>query len=289
MKSVTTAKLHFIISMLIFGTIGIFVKYIPLSSSVIACARGFIGMIFLCIVILIKKGKISFKEIKSNLWQLLLSGAAIGVNWFFLFEAYNYTTVATATLCYYFAPVFVIIASPFLLKEKLSARKVLCAVTAFVGIVCVSGAADGGIPSLSEMTGIAFGLGAALLYAFVMVLNKKISNISAYDKTMVQLGVAAIIILPYVLLTEEAAIISLEPLTLILLLTVGVVHTGFTYALYFGSFENIKAQTAAILSYIDPVTAIILSWVILREEITLLGIAGAVLVIGSALASEIRE
>ena len=75
---------------------------------------------------------------------------------------------------------------------------------------------------------------------------------------------------------------------LMLILIVGVVHTGIAYVLYFGSFDGLKAQSAAILSYIDPVAALLFSALFLREPLSLPGIAGAVMIIGSAVVSEIR-
>ncbi len=238
MKRQGTAELGIISAMLIFGTIGIFVKYIPMPSSMIACARGFIGAIFLRFVIMAKKGSVSYTDIKNNLLFLCLSGAAIGVNWVFLFEAYRYTTVATATLCYYLAPVFVVVAAPFLLKEPLSARRMICALVALSGMVFVSGVIGRGLPTKAETAGILYGIGAALLYAFVVILNKKINGISAYDKTMVQLAVAAIVILPYVLLTEDVTAVSLDTTAVVLLICVGIVHTGIAYTLYFRAFRR---------------------------------------------------
>ncbi len=285
--SIGLARAKLILAMTIFGTIGIFVKYIPLPSSVIACVRGFVGVGFLLLVTLIKKSKISFKDIKKNLLLLVISGAFIGINWILLFEAYRYTTVATATLCYYMAPIFVTIASPFILKEKLTFKKVVCILMALLGMVFVSGIVGTGSLHIS-VAGIAFGLGAALFYACVVLLNKFIKDISAYDKTMTQLLVASAVILPYALLTADVSLSDLDVKALICLLIVGVVHTGFAYMIYFSSIGTLKAQTVAIFSYIDPVIAIILSALLLKEEMGIFGIIGAVLILGSTLFSELN-
>lgn len=288
MKSAVTSKIQLTASMLIFSSIGIFVKYIPMPSSVIAFARGLIGMIFLLLVVLVTKNKISLRNIKRNFLVLALSGAAIGFNWIFLFEAYNYTTVATATLTYYLAPFFVMLASPFLLKEKLTLKQFICLIGALLGMVFVSGIIKHGIPEPDEIKGILFGLGAALLYATVIILNKKLKDISAYEKTIMQLGTAAIVILPYTLLTEDISSIEFTSLSVILLFVAGIVHTGIAYALYFNSMKDLKAQTVAIFSYIDPAVAILLSTFILKEEMDIYGIIGAVLILGSAFISEIN-
>ena len=287
MNGINKSKISLILSMFIFGTIGIFRRYIPLPSSILAMARGFIGVIFLLVFMAIKKEKFGLKEIKDKLFILCVSGVAIGFNWILLFEAYNYTTVATATLCYYMAPVFVIMASPFLFKEKLTIKKLICVIVALAGMVLVSGVIETGFSGISELKGVLLGLGAAVLYASVVLMNKKTSGISAYSKTAIQLGSAAIVLLPYTMLTEDFSTLTFEPLTIIMLIIVGVVHTGVTYALYFGSMDNLRAQTVAIFSYIDPVVAIILSALILNEKMSIFGAIGAVLVLGSTMISEL--
>lgn len=287
MKSLENiSKLKLVTSMLIFGTIGIFRNYIPLPSSLIAFVRGAIGMLFLLLVIACKRQKINLTAIKKNVLLLCLSGAFIGINWILLFEAYRYTTVATATLCYYMAPVFVIIVSPFILKEKLTPKKILCTVSAFLGMVIISGIFGN---ASSDITGILFGLGAAALYSTVVILNKFIKGISDTEKTLIQLGSAAITILPYVLLTENINSISPNASTIILLVIVGIIHTGVAYTLYFGSIENIKAQTAAMLSYLDPVVALILSALLLKEGFTLIQLIGSILILGAAFISEMPK
>lgn len=288
-KKEWNGRLGLISAMFIFGTIGIFVRYIPLPSSVIALVRGVVGTLFLLIFMGIRKQPLDKAAIKANLWVLCLSGAFIGVNWILLFESYRYTTVATATLCYYLAPVFVIVAAPLVLKEKNSLKKWICALVALVGMIFVSGVAEGGIPTVAELRGVLLGVGAAVFYASVMLLNKKLKPIGAYDKTILQLAAASVVILPYALLTESMGSLDWNLLAVCMLAVVGIVHTGISYALYFGSMTHLKAHTIAIFSYVDPVVAIILSALILGESLTPLGMVGAVLILGSTLVSELGE
>lgn len=283
-----TSKLKFLSAMSIFGTVGIFVRAIPISSAAIACFRGVLGCLFLLIFMAATGKKLTGGKMKRNLPVLLLSGAAIGANWILLFEAYRYTTVATATVCYYLAPVFLLMASP-LVGEKLTVRHLACIGVALAGMVCVSGVLKGGLPAVSELTGIALGVGAALLYASVNLLNKKLSPISAYDKTVVQLGTAALVVLPYLLLTGGGDLSAMTGNRWLLLLIVGVVHTGLAYTLYFGSMQALSAQTVALFSYLDPVIAVLLSALLLKEPIGVTGVVGAVLILGSALYSELPK
>ena len=288
MNSEMQAKLKIIFAMVTFGTIGIFVRNIDLPSTVIALARGIVGTLFLLLVVFAKGQGVDKVAIKKNLKTLAISGACIGFNWILLFEAYRYTTVATATLAYYMAPIFVMMASPFVLKERLSAIKILCVAMALTGMVLVSGVVQSGTEGV-DFTGILCGVGAASLYATVILLNKFIKNISAYDMTIMQVGLAALVLLPYTMVTENFAALSPDTNSLLLLAVVGVIHTGFTYALYFSSIQSLKAQTVAIFSYIDPIVAIILSAVLLNESMDIYSIVGAVLVLGSTFVSELAE
>ena len=282
------AAYRLIFAMFLFGTIGIFVRGIALPSGVIALLRGAIGTLFLLLLTVLRGRRVSGADIRRNLGVLAVSGALIGFNWILLFEAYRYTTVATATLCYYLAPVFVILASPLVLKERLTLRKLLCVAAALLGMVLISGVSAGAARSLTACRGILLGVGAALLYAAVVLLNQKLRNISAYDRTIVQLGAASLVLLPYVLLTGGFSGNACTPRSVALLLIVGVLHTGFAYALYFGAMRELPAQTVAIFSYIDPIVAILLSALLLKEPMTLLQAAGAVLVLGATFFSEQR-
>lgn len=283
------AKFRLMTAMFIFGTIGIFVRNIPLPSSVIALARGVIGTLFLIIFTKIRKIKISYTEIKNNLSILCLSGMLIGIHWIFLFEAYRNTTVAVATLCYYLAPVFVIIASPFVLKEKLTFKQIVCIGVALIGMIFVSGIFEKGGTENLQLKGIFFGIGAAIIYAVVILLNKHLKKISSYTMTIMQLGIAAVVLAPYTLLTQNTGSLTFNFTTLILLGIIGIINTGITYTLYFSAIQELKAHTIAIFSYIDPIVAILLSTLILREKPDVFTVIGGIMILGSTLISELSS
>ena len=289
MDQKTGSKIRIIISMVIFGTIGVFRHYTPLPSSLIAMVRGLIGASFLLLLRLIRRSPSNKQAIRRQLPLLCISGALIGFNWIMLFEAYRYTTVAIATLCYYMAPILVILVSPLLLREKLTVRKLLCVLCALLGMVFVSGVPAGGIPQNGELRGILLGLIAAVIYACVVILNKKFTDLSAFDRTTVQLLSAGLVLIPYVLATEDLSALTMTPLAVTMLLIMGILHTGISYVLYFGSLSVLKAQTAALFSYIDPIVAVLLSALLLREPMGLSQTLGAILVLGATLLSEWPE
>lgn len=275
----------FIASMLIFGTVGIFRRSIPLPSAFLAFSRGILGGLFLLAFLRLRKKDGARRLALGLLLPLAGTGAMIGFNWMLLFEAYNHTTVAVATLCYYMQPTIVILLSPLVFRERLTGRKAVCALISIAGMVLISGVTDGGGGS-RDMTGILLGLGAAALYAGVVIMNKKIKGADAYQRTTVQLLAAGSVMIPYLLLTDGFSGVVFTPATLLLLLAVGLIHTGAAYALYFGSMEGLAIQSIAVLSYIDPVSALLFSALLLREPLSLMNIIGAVLIIGSAMISE---
>lgn len=283
------SKLALTIAMSIFGTIGVFRRNIPMSSAMLALARGLIATIFLFVFVSIKGTRPSLNAIKANLLILCVSGMLIGYNWILLFESYQYTSVATATLCYYMAPIFVMLVSPIFLKESVTLKKITCIFLAIIGMILISGVFKVGFRDISELKGIILGLAAALFYAIVIILNKKIKGISAYDKTIMQLATAALVLFPYILFTEEISMSVFTPFTISMIVIVGILHTGIAYVLYFASMKNLKAQTIAIFSYIDPVVAIILSALLLGEKMGIAEALGAVLILCATMISEMSD
>ena len=282
-------KSGLILSMLIFGTIGVLRRNIGLGSAALAMLRGYIGGACLIIYMLLRGSRPYFAVLKRNIWKLLISGAFIGLNWMMLFEAYNHTSVATATLCYYMAPVIVMLLSPVVLKERLTKKQLICALAAVAGMVPVSGVLSVDGFAASEIKGVLLGLAAAALYGCVILMNKRITDVSAMDRTVVQLFAAAMVVTPYVFAAEGFSFAEIAGRDLIFVLTAGIIHTGAAYAMYFGSMTRLPARTVALLSYIDPVFAVVLSATVLGEAMSPIGWVGAAVVLGAMAVSELPE
>ena len=280
------AMVEMIASLCIVGTIGVFRRLIPLPSALIAFFRGLIGSAML-LVLLLATGKLRGGTVgrRKRLW-LLLSGAMIGANWILLFEAFTYTTIPRATLTYYLQPTIVLLLSPLVFRERLTMRTLLCAAVSLAGMVLVSGVIGGADAGTDNLKGIAFSLGAAFLYAMVVISNKLLGVVEPYRKTLYQLAGSAATLLPHLLLTGEFSGVDITPRTALLLLLVGTVHTGLAYLLYIGSMNSLSARTISFLGYIDPVVAMLSSWLVLGEKMSALGILGAVMILGAAIAGE---
>ena len=285
MKKKMDPRLTLVTAMTVFGTLGLFVRNIPVSSGELALYRAVLAALLLAAFFLVTGQKIPFAKIKKEVPLLLASGVAMGINWILLFEAYKYTTVSAATLSYYFAPVIVTVVCPLLFKEKLTGRQILCFILSTVGLVLITGIGDMG--GGQDLIGILFGLGAAVFYAAVVLLNKFIKNVEGIHRTFLQFLAAIVILIPYVLSTSGITLGSLSGKGWVNLLVVGLVHTGITYCLYFSSLKELPGQKAAILSYIDPLVAVLISVTLLGESMTLWQAVGGLLILGFTLWNEL--
>ena len=286
MKESNRSRLMMVASMAIFGTLAPFVRRIGVTSGELALYRALMAAALIGIFLLVTRQKIPFAAIKKEIPLLLLSGMAMGFNWILLFQAYKYTTVSVATLSYYFAPVIVTILCPIIFRERLTKKQIICFVMSTLGLVLITGIGDL-TGANSHLTGILFGLGAASLYATVIMLNKFIKNVEGIHRTFLQFLAAIVVLVPYVTLTSGFNLGVMDGAGWLCLLVVGFIHTGITYCLYFSSLKDIPGQKAAILSYIDPLIAVIISVTILGESMNLVQIVGGALILGFTLWNEL--
>lgn len=268
----------YILSMAVFGTLAPFVRQIPVSSGELALYRAILGAALIGAYLLMKRENPFRAGLRREILLLLLSGGAMGINWILLFEAYRYTTVSTATLCYYFAPVIVTILSPVLFREALTPKQIVCFLMATLGLVLITG-----VEGRGSLTGILFGLGAAAFYAAVILLNKYIRHTAGIQRTFLQFLAAIVILIPYVVATGGVTLSRLNTMGWVCLLVVGLFHTGITYCLYFSSLKAIPGQSAAILSYIDPLVAVLVSVMVLKEPLSAQQALGGALILGFTL------
>lgn len=281
-------KLQLLFSMLLFGTIGTLSRFIAMPSSIICLGRAFFGVIVILAVLALRKERPDTEAIRRNAGWLVLSSSLMCVNWICQFEAFKYTTIAVSTLCYYMQPVFYILAAAVILKERISLRKAICVAVAFAGMICVSGVLQTGL-HISELKGVLFAVSGGFFYAMVVLINKYMKDISPVDTTITQLALVSVIMLPYSMLTGAWSSVSITTVGLICLLILGFLHTGIGYIIYFDAVNKLPAQTVGILSYVDPVEAVLLSAFFLKEPLTIYTVLGAVMILGAAAVSELKS
>ncbi|MBQ9747285.1 MAG: EamA family transporter [Clostridia bacterium] len=282
MEHTGRSRLFMIASMVIFGTVSLFVRYLPITSGELALCRAVSASVPIGLYLLFTKKKKPRTAWRRQWLLLMLSGLSLGINWILLFEAYKHTTVSTATLCYYFAPVIVTVVSPLIFRERMTKLQALCFVMSTIGLVLITGFRDLGADGI----GILLGLGAACFYATVILLNKAIRDVTGLERTLAQFIFAAVALLPYVLLSGGFHLSALDAKAWGVLTVVGLVHTALAYCLYFSALDRLAGQEIAILSYVDPLVAVIISVFVLSEPITALQVVGGVLILGFSLLNE---
>ena len=280
-------KIWLIISAVMLGFIGIVTYGLPFEGELVSLSRSAVGGLFVFAFCLVTKRKMNMELVKKNAVLLILSGAALGINWVFLFEAYKLINVSITTVCYYLAPVIVTAVSPFILKEKLNAGNVACVLTALLGLILVTGLGT----EMTEYTilGVIYAVSAATLYASIIIMNKKMAGLGGIERTVFQLGTSAAVMLPYAFFvgafpTGETSIGSGDILNLLFL---SIVLTGIVYLIFFSVVDKVKTQTISVILYIDPITAIILSSLILSERMSPIQIFGTALILGATFVNEV--
>lgn len=276
--------IFFIASMVIFGTNGLIVANISLGSAEIVLMRTFLGSLFLLAIVLVKRS-FSFADLKADLVPATMGGAALGLNWVLLFSAYRSAGVGLSTLTYYCGPIIVLALSPVLFREKLTWNKLLAIAAVAVGMFCITGDIE---PGSDVQTGILFGGGAALLYASLIVANKRVKRLSGLNCAMYELIVAFFVVLIYLLASNVKLPVIPAAEDIVWVLVIGLVNTGLAYYLYFSSLQKLPGQTVALVCYIDPLTALLVSGAFLGEKLLGVQIAGAVLILGGACLGELK-
>lgn len=272
--------IKYIISLLMFGSIGIFVKNINLPSTQIVMYRTIIATLFFLVLFSFTKIKLDTIGIKKNFTTLVLCWISLGVSWAFLFETYAKISISIATLLYYFAPTLVILLSPIFLKERLTKFKLFCVLISIIGMTLISNI---DIRNIGTNIGIIFGVMSALFYAFLVIFNSKIKDLDGTSSTFVQIIVAMLVMISYVFIFNDEPLIKPDKTSLIFLLTVGIVHTGIACIFYFSSIQKLPTTSIVFLGYIDPISALIFSSIFLNEKLGVFQLLGAFLIIGAAI------
>lgn len=284
--SKTSNKVTYLASMLIFGSIGLFVRRIPMPSLHIAFLRSLIGTAVMAVIYLIMRKKIDRKAIADNRISLLCAGTFLGINWILLFEAYKRTTIAGATLAYYMAPVIFLLLSFFIMKTKLTAIRIMTISLSFFGLIILQ-MEDFTIYGNMYSIGIAFGLAAAFFYALVIIFNRRMNRINGLDRTFMELFLSLVVLTLYMAATSHFSDFVIPEGALIYVLILGILHTGLAYFLYFSTVDRLDSQHVALISYIDPMSAIIFSALFLDEKVYFNMILGALLILGSSILFEL--
>lgn len=281
-KSQTGKTIQYLIAVIIYGTIGFFLHYVNASSEFVVMCRGLIGSFFILIIMLIRKESPDLKAIKMNLFLLIGSGVALGLNWVFLFSGYKYS-ISVSSLCNYTAPIMIVLISALFLKARINRKQLICIVSSFVGIILISGVLEN--QGTSDNHAFVYGMLASFGFVMLVLFNRKLKNIKSLDRTIVQLFVSFLTVLPYVIINHSIPT-SLDEKSIILILILGIVHTGIAYIFYFGAIDTLDITKVAVLGYIEPVLSVLTGVIFFKEGLGIYGVIGAILILLSAIVSE---
>lgn len=283
MKSYKANLIFYIISLILMGSNGIVASFINLSSIEIVFIRTIIGSILFILVSIFHKEKFLCLRDRHDALFLILSGLALGGGWIFLFEAYKLVGVSIATLLYYLGPIIAMLLSPLFFYEKLTKEKILGAIVVFIGIILINKNVSNDI---SKIHGIFYGFISGLLYAAMVIFNKNVHSASGFENTTCQLVSSFFLVSIFMLLTTGINI-KIEGSEWIPVIWIGLVNTGLVCFFYYSTITKLPMSTVAILSYLDPVAAVVLSALILGERLTFEQMIGVILVIGGAAFSQL--
>lgn len=279
------AFFKYLFALLLFGLNGIVASFIELSSLQIVLLRTFIGSILLVALFFITGGKLTFYKHKKQSVFLTVSGIAMGASWMFLYEAYARIGVSIASLLYYCGPVIVMALSPLLFKEKITANKVVGFLAVIVGVVLINTNSFNG---KGDVFGIICGLLSAVMYAFMVICNKKAKKITDLENSTLQLAIAFLTVALFVGL-KQGYTMEIAPASILPIFILGLLNTGVGCYLYFSSIGKLKVQTVAICGYLEPLSAVIFSVIFLKETMLTFQILGAVFIIGGAMFAELSK
>ena len=281
--SVRASYFKYIAALLMFGMNGIVASHIALSSYEIVFTRTLIGSLLLIGIFVPTRQKVHLFQNKRHTLCLIISGIAMGTSWMFLYEAYQRIGVSVASLAYYCGPVIVMILSPILFRERLTWTKMAGFLAVLVGVFCVNSLA---LNEVNTTVGLFCGIMSAVMYAFMVIFNKKAGSITGLENSMWQLLTSFLAVAVFVGIKQGFAI-RIGPGNWIPILILGILNTGIGCYFYFSSIGRLPVQTVAICGYLEPLSAVVFSVLFLGESMTILQLAGAVLVLGGAAFAEL--
>ncbi|MFL0196013.1 DMT family transporter [Clostridium sp. WILCCON 0269] len=279
----TRIYFKYFLALLLFGSNGIVASYILLNSYEIVFLRAFIGSLFLIVVFILSKGKLQGLQNKKHFIFLIISGMAMGISWMFLYEAYAEIGVSIATLIYCCGPVIVMVFAPLLFHEHLSILRILGFCIALIGMFFVNGNT---LRQNGFSWGLICGILSAVMYAFMVIFNKKAKSITGLENAMLQL-IASFLTVAIFMQIKQGLVISSLMQNIFPVLFLGVINTGIGCYLYFSSIQQLPAGSVGICGYLEQLSALVFSALFLQERLSGVQILGAIFIIGGAAIGEL--
>ncbi len=280
-------KIKLVLVMIIWGSLGVFTRSIPLSALNLAFLRALIALPVLFTVLKIKKR--DSKKINLVLLKpYLISGVLLGFGWLTLFYGFKHTSISSAVIIYNMCPVYVMIAAPLILKESISKIQITVIATSFLGLSLI--VSNNLLEGYGYM-GMALSAISGMLYAAIVLINRGIkTRVDNQTATFAQIFTAMIVLLPFVLAEGNIlTVVTLDIRAIIYTLLLGVLHTGLAYTLFFSLSTQMQSVELVAYSYLEPLFGILFSVLVIGEQLTMLQIVGGILILGSTYIGEILK
>lgn len=278
-------KIKLVLVMIIWGSLGVFTRSIPLSALSLAFLRAFIALPVLFVVMKMKK----VDKVK---WQLLMpyliSGVLLGFGWLTLFYGFKHTSISSAVIIYNMCPVYVMIFAPLVLKETISKIQIGVIFASFIGLFLIVG------HNLLEgygYMGLALSAVSGMLYATIVLINRSIKvRVDNQVATFVQILTSMMVLLPFVLMDGDIIrVVNLDPMAITYTILLGILHTGVAYTIFFSLYEHMKSVEIVSYSFLEPLFGILFSVIFVGETLTFVQIVGGFLILGSTYIGEMFQ
>lgn len=279
------AYIKYILGLLLFGSNGVISAMIALNSYEIVLTRTVLGSAFLILLLLISRQKLQIFRYKKEIPYMLLSGVALATNWIFLFEGYAQVGVSITILLCYCGPILVMLVSPFFFNEKITAPKIIGFCAVMLGMVFINGQS---LQTGKSLWGIFCGIMAAITYVFMVISNKKATHITGLENSTIQLFISFIAVAVFVV-CKQGFTLNIQSSDWIPILVLGILNTGVGIYLYFSPISKLPVQSVAICGYLEPLSAVVFSVLLLHEAMLPLYIIGGILIVGGALFGELFQ
>lgn len=276
----------YLFALVLCGSNGIVAAYIDLPADQVPLLRALIGFVTLAVVLLVRNRGTQGLAARSHPREvpfLLGSGAALGTGWILLFRSYQMIGVGVTTLIYYLGPVLVMALSPLLFGTRLNRHKVLGFAVVAGGAVLIG---SDSLSSSVSAPGLFLASLTTLCYALMVFCTKRVSHIHGLENATIQLGgsLAAVAVL---FVASGDRLVAVPASSVAPVLVIGLVNTAVELYTYYTAIDALPVQSVAVLGYLEPLSAVVLSTLVLGEPFGPSRVIGTACILGGAVWCEL--
>jgi len=260
------------------GTIGVLARFAALPAEHITFYRLFLGAICLLLYMLstAKRTQILHRPSK----RTIINGVLLAAFMVFYIQAMNYTSMANAVMLIYLAPLLCAVIAHFIFSEKLNLLNAIVIVLALIGFAMMMEFSISFSGSADESLGLFYGVLSLLSYSGFMLINRKPSECTPYQSTLVQLLVGALCMLPFVLVSSKTPTIIQG----YWLIAIGILPGFIAILCAVKALRNLPSVTFGTVAYLEPVAVVCFAWGLFGETLNMMQLLGCSFIIFAGVA-----